>query len=114
MHGGAGTCNVYWEPIEGNGSRILLRYFGRWTKRRQHRLENAVAQNEMMKQGGGGMETRQPDDRVSQDRMDIRDGRSEIMGRRQHRFDGPDAEQRERMAFQPGTRNRGERYGQQP
>jgi hypothetical protein len=59
------------------------------------------------------MEAGQPDDDIAQDRVDISDRLAKTRHRRQHRSDIADVENRERMVFQPGSRDRRQRYGQQ-
>lgn len=54
----------------------------------------------MMKQGGGGMETRQPDDDIGQDRVDICDRLTKIVGLGQHWSNIADAKDRDGMRFQ--------------
>src|SRR5450432_4233519 len=68
----------------------------------KHRGQDVVAQDKVMKQRGGGMQARQPDDDVSQDSVDVGNGLAEIVRWRQQRSNIADTKEREGMRFQPG------------
>jgi hypothetical protein len=79
----------------------------------QHRNQDIVAQDEVMKQRGRAMQSRQPDDDVAEDGVNVGDGLAERMRGRQHRGDGAETVYRERMGFEPSPGDRGQRNGQQ-
>src|ERR1019366_9098833 len=95
------------EPIRAFTPVLSRDLAGRGTKRgqpypiRQHRRQDIVAQEIMLKQSRGGMEAGQPNDDIAQDRVDVSDRLAETRDRRQHRSDIADAEDRERMVFRP-------------
>ena len=96
-----------WHQAAQAVGRVLMRRSPLPRSPRQHRNQDTVLQDEVVEQGRGRMQARQPDQSIAEPGMNLRDCSAEPTGGRKKGTDGTDRRQRQRMSAQPRAQDGG-------